>query len=111
MDPAGVVENARNAADPEPIASGLGSTGVDHDADLMAFTDAVVLRDHDELPGARARLEAAVGRQAADRAALVASNFSMMNRVVDAVGAPVGRGMADLGGEMGLTIPEHLLAG
>ena len=76
----------------------------------MAFTDAVVLGDLDEYPDARAELEREIGSEATDRAALVAGNFSMMNRALDAIGVPVDAGQAGLAAEMGVTIPAHLLA-
>lgn len=95
---------------PGPLVTGFGETGVDHGQQLMAFVDAVVLRDADELGPARATLEAAIGAGATDRAAMVAGNFSMMNRALDAVGAPVDRGLEPLAAEMGLTVPEHLTA-
>ena len=96
------------ALTPAPIVAGIGDTGVPHGQLLMAFTDAVVLRDEDELDEARAALDSAIGPAATDRAAMVAGNFSMMNRALDAVGAPVDRGLEDLAAEMGLAIPEHL---
>ena len=94
--------------DPRPIVSGTGSTGVPAGTELIAFTDAVVLGDIDEYPMARAALAAVVGRAGADRAAMVAGNFSMMNRALDAIGAPVDRGHGALAEEMGLTVPDHL---
>lgn len=93
---------------PAPISSGFGNTGVDHGAEIMAFVDSVVLRDEDELGDARATLVRRIGEEATDRVAMVAGNFSMMNRALDAVGAPVNRGMGDLATEMGVSIPDHL---
>ncbi len=104
------IESSDGSLDPAPIASGMGTTGVAHDSALMAFTDAVVLHDLDEYPEARADLELQIGREATDRAALVVGNFSMMNRALDAIGAPVDAGQAALAAEMGVTIPDHLLA-
>jgi len=75
----------------------------------MAFTDAVVLRDPDEIPQARSALEAAAGAEFADRAALVAGNFSMMNRLLDAIGAPIGKHGLPTAALLGVEIPEHLL--
>ena len=94
--------------DPRPIATGVGATGIDADAELIAFVDAVVLMDVDEFPDARTALEAVIGREATDRAAMVAGNFSMMNRALDAVGAPVDANQHALATEMGLAVPEHL---
>ena len=93
---------------PRPIVTGLGDTGVPDGAALVAFTDAVVLRDHEEYLEARGALVAAVGEAGADRAAMVAGNFSMMNRALDAIGAPVDAGHEPLAAEMGLTVPDHL---
>lgn len=94
---------------PLPLATGIGDCGVEHGAELLAYVDAVVLRDNDEIGPAREALDAAIGPAAADRAAMVAGNFSMMNRALDAVGAPVDRGYAALAAEMNLSIPDHLL--
>ena len=94
--------------DPRPIVSGAGCTGVPGGAELIAFTDAVVLGDVDEYDAARATLAAVVGRAGADRAAMVAGNFSMMNRALDAIGAPVDPGHDALAAEMGLSVPDHL---
>jgi hypothetical protein len=93
-----------------PIVIGVGDTGVEHGSEIMAFVDAVVLRDSDEYLDARAALEAKIGRAATDRAAMVAGNFSMMNRALDAVGVPVDRGYTSLAESMGLEIPSHLAA-
>lgn len=90
------------------VASGLGDPGIPHGPRLLAFVDAVVLRDIDEYPTARADLERAAGRDTTDRAAMVAGNFSMMNRALDAVGAPVGTGFGDLADDLGVIVPAHL---
>ncbi len=102
------IESSDGSLDPAPIASGTGATGVADDNALMAFTDAVVLGDVHEYPEARDRLVSRIGIEATDRAALVAGNFSMMNRALDAIGAPVDSSQADLAAEMGVTIPAHL---
>ena len=49
---------------PAPIVAGIGDTGVAHGQLLMAFVDAVVLRDDDEIDEARDALEAAIGSPA-----------------------------------------------
>ena len=97
------------ALTPAPIVTGVGTTGVEHGAEIIAFVDAVVLGDNDEYPVARVVLEHLVGRAATDRVAMVAGNFSMMNRALDAMGVPVDRGLEELAAEMGLTIPAHLI--
>ena len=95
--------------DLRPIATGVGDTGIPHGREIMAFTDAVVLRDSDELPHARADLETVAGTEFADRAAMVAGNFSMMNRSLDAIGAPVGKHGLPTAALLGVEIPEHLM--
>ncbi len=92
-----------------PIVSGMGDPGVRHGPELLAFVDSVVLRDLEEYPTARGDLELAAGRGATDRAAMIAGNYSMMDRALDAIGAPVGSGFGDLAAELGVTIPAHLL--
>lgn len=106
---ASVTTDGRDLA-PGPIVAGVGDPGVDHGPALIAFVDAVVLRDDAELTDARAALEDAIGASATDRAALVAGTVAMMNRVLDGIGAPVDQGLEDLAAEMGLAVPEHLRA-
>ena len=98
------------ALNPAPIVSGFGDTGVEHGAEIMAFVDSIVLHDEDEVDGARADLEHLIGSEATDRVAMVAGNFSMMNRALDSVGAPVDRGYDELAEELGVSIPDHLTA-
>ena len=78
--------------------------------ELLAFVDAAVLRDADELPTARRALLDRAGPAAVVRAAAVAGNFEMMNRLLDAIGVPVSRRQADLASELGLRVPDHLRA-
>ncbi len=68
---------------------------------LMAFADAVVLADDLELPTACERLVAAVGAAGTVRAAAIAANFQMMNRMLDAIGVDYG-GSADLAADIGV---------
>ncbi|MEQ8841067.1 MAG: alkylhydroperoxidase-related (seleno)protein [Acidimicrobiales bacterium] len=96
---------------PGPIVRGVGDTGIHHGAAITAFVDAVVLRDEEEIDGARATLEEALGSASTDRVAMIAGNFSMVSRVLDAVGAPIDPRLAPLAAEMGITIPDHLAAG
>ncbi len=104
------VENADGApVELRPVATGCGDTRVAHGAELIAFTDAVVLGDLEELPDARAALESVAGGDVTDRAAMVAGNFSMMNRALDAIGAPIGSGGTAVAAELGVEIPAHLL--
>lgn len=99
----------RSSVDLRPIITGSGDTGVAHGREIIAFTDAVILSDPDEFPQARAELETVAGADVVDRAAMVAGNFSMMNRALDAIGAPIGRGGLAIAAELGVEIPTHLL--
>ncbi|MCP3854442.1 MAG: hypothetical protein GY745_09660 [Actinomycetia bacterium] len=78
---------------------------------LLEFTDALVLRDTDELPVARQRLLDVAGEPATVRAAGCAGNFQLMNRALDAVLAPVNPVFAPIGQELGITVPAHLTPG
>ncbi len=75
---------------------------------LVAFVDAIVLMDFDELPIARQQLHDAAGPGAVTRAAAVCAGFEGTNRVVDAVGVPVNKRYYDIADELKVTIPEHL---
>ena len=90
------------------VVAGCGSCGVEGADELLALTDAVILRDNAEYPDARVRAELRFGRDGADRIAMVAANFQMMNRLLDAIGAPVSTRLFPLAEEMGLTVPDHL---
>jgi len=103
------LEKAGGQINLRPIATGTGTTGVRNGREIIEFTDAVVLHDTHEFPQARAALETAAGRNVADRAALVAGNFSMMNRSLDAIGAPIGNGGLATATALGVEIPSHLL--
>lgn len=75
--------------DLDGITSPFIDSGVGGGPELLAFTDAIVLRDDHELAGAREQLVGRLGPAAAMRAAAVAGNFEMMNRLLDAAGVPV----------------------
>ncbi len=79
-----------------------------HGRELIAFVDAIVLLDFEELPIARQALHDAAGPGAVTRAAAVCAGFEGTNRVVDAVGVPVNKRYYDIGDELGVTVPEHL---
>lgn len=74
---------------------------------LLAFADALVLDDPDELAVARRGLLDAVGETGTAKAAAVVGNFEMMNRCLDAIGARVA-GFDELAAELGITVPPHL---
>jgi hypothetical protein len=65
--------------------------------ELLEFVTALI-RGAEDLSRARDRLVRVVGTAGAVRAAAVAGNFQMMNRLVDATGVPIGptlRAIAD----------------
>jgi hypothetical protein len=76
--------------------------------ELVAFVDAIVLLDFEELPIARQALHDAAGSGAVTRAAAVCAGFEGTNRVVDAVGVPVNKRYYDIADELQVTIPDHL---
>lgn len=84
-------------------------SGVAAASELLAFADAAVLADPHEMALARARLLAAIGEPGTVRAAACAGNFQMMNRLLDAIGAPIGAAGRHLAAELGVSVPEHLL--
>ena len=102
------VEHHDGSLDPAVIIAGCGDCGVDGADEILALTDATVMRDNAEYPDARVRAELRFGRDGADRIAMVAANFEMMNRLMDAIGAPVSARHTPLADEMGLTVPDHL---
>jgi hypothetical protein len=102
------IETRGRKLTPRPLVSGFGETGVAHGAEIIAFVDSVVLRDEYEIDVARAALDEAIGTIATDRVAMVAGNFSMMNRALDATGARLGPGHAEVAAELGLEVPAHL---
>jgi hypothetical protein len=70
-------------------------------SELLAFATALV-RDDERLEAQRAALGAAAGPHAVVRAAAVAGNFQMMNRLVDATGVPIGASMSAIAADLGL---------
>lgn len=77
--------------------------------ELLAFADAAVLRDTHEMAAARDALRRTAGDAAVIRAAALAANFQMMNRLLDTIGVRVRRAGLDLAHELGLAVPPHLL--
>jgi len=70
-------------------------------AELLAFVDA--LMSHDASLGATsAALVEVAGPDALVRAAAVAGNFQMMNRLVDATGVPIGASQRAIAVDLGL---------
>ena len=72
--------------------------------ELRDLTDAAVLRDPHERDLALPALVAAAGEPAAVRAAAVAGNFEMMNRLLDGIGVGPG-GMASIADELRVAYP------
>ncbi|MDH3293879.1 MAG: hypothetical protein OER95_06110 [Acidimicrobiia bacterium] len=92
----------RAIVDPS-VDSGLAAGG-----ELLAFTDAAIDQDAGSMAEARRRLVETAGEEAALRAAAVAGNFQMMNRLLDAIGVRVRRSSMKLAEELGLSVPDHL---
>jgi len=88
----------------KPVLDSLVPAGTE----LLAFVDAIVLLDFDELTIAREALHEVAGPGAVTRAAAVCAGFEGTNRVVDAVGVPVNKRYYDIGDELGVTVPDHL---
>jgi len=65
-------------------------SGIPHGALLLGFVEAVLKRGDAE--ALRRELVEAVGSDGLVAAAGVIGNFSMMNRIADATGMPVGKG-------------------
>ncbi|MGF1599188.1 MAG: hypothetical protein ACFCVK_20115 [Acidimicrobiales bacterium] len=76
--------------------------------ELLAFTDAAVLGDAEEMPGARRALLDTAGPAAVIRAAAVAGNFQMMNRLLHVLGVRVRRSGMALADDLGVQVPPHL---
>ena len=97
------------AADAPFDLRGVTDTGVDPlvpaGRELVALTDAAVLHDPHEIGPAREALVAAAGPEAAARAATVAGNFSMMNRLLDGIGVGPHPSMLPIGDELGVHPP------
>ena len=75
-------------------------SSVEHAAQIIAFTDAVISRDSDAIESARASLLDAVGPEGLVDAAGVIGNFQRMNRIADAGGAVVDRPVRVLGANL-----------
>lgn len=64
-------------------------SGVENGDALLAFADAVCGTDQAEIKRARAVVEERMGGNAVIEAAVVAANFSMLDRIANAVGIPL----------------------
>ena len=65
-----------------------GKADIAHAAELVEFTEAVVLRDAERVSSARGRLRAVLGDAGFVDAAAVAAAFHGFVRVADAIGIP-----------------------
>jgi len=70
-------------------------------AELLAFADALMSHGAD-VAAASVELREATGADGAVRAAAVAGNFQMMNRLVDATGVPIGASQRAIAVDLGL---------
>ena len=82
-------------------------SGVPGDVELTALTDAVVLRDPDELDIARSRAVERLGATSTVRAIAVAANFEMMIRLLDAAGVGPTAAMRPVGDLIGIALPAR----
>ena len=64
-------------------------TGLDHGTALVRFAGAVVAADTGALDSARYMLAKEAGSDAVVSAAITAANFSMLDRVANAIGIPL----------------------
>ena len=102
----------RASADHNQVVVDLGAirdptidSGLPAGHELLALTDAAVLRDADEREVAFAGLRGAVGERAAVRAAAVVGNFEMMNRLLDGIGVGAPPGSDAIAADIGVTLP------
>lgn len=77
-------------------------TLVDSGGPLIEFVNELIQRTN-SVAAARDRLAAVVADRGVVRAAAVAGNFEMMNRLVDATGVPVGPGLRSIADDLQLS--------
>lgn len=75
--------------------------------DLIALTDAVILRDAYELDAARTAVSEALGVASTVRAIAVAANFQMMNIIMDTLGTPPHVSVRSLADDIGIKLPDY----
>jgi hypothetical protein len=68
---------------------GTGSSGLPHGADLIAFAEAAVVGQDEQLSYARRELIRTAGHEVMIDTAAVVANFEMMTRIADTTGAAV----------------------
>ena len=74
--------------------------------ELLALTDAIVLRDQAERDAALDALIPLVGPTGAVRAAAVVGNFEMMNRNLDGMGIGPSDASAAIAADLGVAWPQ-----
>lgn len=82
------------------VGIGDGDTGVAHGQLLLAFSDAVVGDDEEELDRTRRELIDAIGDEAFVDAAGTVASFNSIVRIADATGIPVDDFKADAAREI-----------
>ena len=93
---------ADHPLDLRAVTSNGADPGVPAGRQLLDFADALIDDDHADVDAARRALVDVAGRDGAARAAMVAGNFEMMNRILDATGVPVPVRMGEITAELGL---------
>jgi hypothetical protein len=66
-----------------------GDAGVEHGARLIAFTEAVMGRDEEQLAAERAALRAVLSPEAFADVAAVIGSFNVVDRIADSTGIPL----------------------
>ncbi len=66
-------------------------SGVEHGRELVDFATALMHADNDRLAAARDRVVERLGPAAVTTASLIAANFSMLDRVANAIGISVDK--------------------
>ena len=77
-----------------------GDGGVEHGAQLVAFTEAVMGDDEAALVRERDALRALLTPEAFVDAAAVIGAFNVVDRIADATGIPLDAGLAAMSGEV-----------
>jgi len=93
--------------DMKGVGSPTVDSGIPSGRELIAFTEAVVLRDELEVETARVALEAGLGKAAMVRAAAVIGAFEMVNRLMDAAGVGPTEQYRSMGEVIGVPLPQR----
>lgn len=82
------------------VIEGGSAAGVEHSAELVAFSEAAVVGTDEQMAEARENLVAVMGEAAMVDAAGVTSNFQRMVRIADSTGIVLGDRMEDFSEEV-----------